>query len=80
MEDSFMSKTQELSLYINTVEVFFKRNFPQLDKDKFWAWFLKMITGREYDINNLANEDMDEILVKLREWEGLLFAPEKDLF
>jgi hypothetical protein len=77
MEDRFLTNSEELSLYVNTVETFFKSSFPQLEKNNFWSWFLKMLTGKECDINNLSSEEVEEILIKLKEFGDLLFDPEK---
>ncbi len=77
MEQKILSSSEELSLYINTIESFFKRNFPKLEKDKFWPWFLKMLTNKEYYMNNLATQETEEILCKLKELGDLLFDPRK---
>lgn len=61
---------EEFLLYADIVESFFIRNFPLLDRQKFWSWFLKMLTGNEHDINNLSEKEVEDILNKLKLWEG----------
>ncbi len=77
LKNNCLTCSEEFSLYVDIVESFFLRNFPLLERDKFWTWFLKMLTGKLYDINNLEDKDAGEILMRLKEWEGLLFDTKK---
>ncbi len=65
----------EMSAYIDIVESFFDKQYPKLEKDKFWKWFLLMMTGKEQGINELSPEELNVLLVRLKELGAVLHDP-----
>jgi hypothetical protein len=61
--------------YKDVVESFFDRNYPALEKDKFWKWILLMLTGKDQDINNLSSDELNKFLAKLKELGTVLLDP-----
>ena len=65
----------EMSAYKDIMESFFEKHYPSVEKDKFWKWFLLILTGKEQDINELSSEELSMVLVKIKELGATLYNP-----
>jgi hypothetical protein len=70
-----LDNENEWMTYREIVESFFTKNYPDIEKDKFWKWILLLLTGRELDVNALEKEELREVLKKLNEFGNVLFDP-----
>jgi hypothetical protein len=75
MSEDTLKNDQEIFVYKDILESFFSKNYPSLEKGKFWKWFILTLTGKEKDINELNPEELQAFLGKLKELGDVLYDP-----
>lgn len=65
-----------LLAYKDLIASFFIKNYPTIDPDKYWNWFLRELLQRNLDINQLKPDDLNDFLNQLTDLGDRLLALE----
>ena len=65
----------QLEMYRSMINGFFARNYPTLNPDLFWDWFLSSLTEKDLSIESLSPNDISLFLNELNKVGNMLFQP-----
>ncbi|OKS88745.1 hypothetical protein [Mucilaginibacter polytrichastri] len=57
----------KIEVYKELIESFYKKNYPEIERGKFWRWFNNALIGKEKDISELDREEQSQLIKKLDE-------------